>query len=87
MAIQFDNLWVKVNGNYYFENREEAYAVLGYLSWQCEELKARVVEFSLGYAVQRYKSGPYWNPEACIWDNGCKVGEYSEYEQRHNLDA
>jgi len=67
-----------------YTSRVEAGEVYQYLINQTNE-EPIVRDFEKGYAIQRCHSGSYWDFDASRWDNGCKVGERSEYEMRHNL--
>ncbi len=69
----------------YYQDLNEAVAVKNYLRDQLGEVRARVVSFEKGHAVQRYKSGTYW--EGSKWDNGCEPLEFSEYERQHGFDS
>ena len=69
----------------YYQDLNEAVAVKNYLRDQLGEVHERVVSFEKGHAVQRYKSGTYW--EGSKWDNGCGPLEFSDYEKRHGFDS
>ena len=67
-----------------YQTREEAGVVFQYLMNQTNE-RPIVRDFEKGYAIQRCTSGSYWDFDAGRWDNGCGIGERSEWEKRHGL--
>ncbi len=45
----------------YYPNLAEAKTVLSAVSQRYGLTEARIVEYTKGYAIQKYKSGPYFN--------------------------
>ena len=64
--------------------RDEAAQMVQYLRLQTNE-RPIVRDFEKGYAIQRCVSGCYWDFDANRWDNGCAIGERSEFETRHGM--
>lgn len=64
--------------------KDQAGLVFQYLINQTNE-RPIAREFTKGYAIQRCISGCYWDFDANRWDNGCDIGDRSDWEKRHNL--
>mgnify|MGYP003546094279 CR=1 FL=1 len=45
----------------YYPDRATAHGTMAMICLMKGITTARVVEYTLGYAIQKHKSGPYWN--------------------------